>query len=140
MHLIPEVFLKWFATISEAWAVLGGHLGLLYPRVTDPDVMPHAQAYGIGVLVRLDADPAPAIRYVFDRSVSVEVPHQQAGKAATMLAYRVEPLAFILADPWRFTDQRAGTQCRASSTPVEWSASRRSAHSCRRARCEPLMS
>ena len=85
MHLIPEVGLEWPAPVCQAGPVLISHLMLLLAGVADPDVMPHTQADCVGVLVRSDADPAPAIRYVLDRSVSVEVPHEQAGKTAAMM-------------------------------------------------------
>ena len=71
------------------------HLNLLQASVAAAEVMPHTQANLVGMLVRLDAHPAPVFCDRRDGSPAVQVATEQAGQAAAIDLDAVEPDAYL---------------------------------------------
>lgn len=111
--LISEGLLERIPPMRQCWTQFRGHAGALQPRVAHAEVVPHAQADRVDVLVRLDADPAPSLGDMLDRGPAIQVATQQAGQAAAEDLDFLQPSSLVLADPLCFTDQDPGRgRCR----------------------------
>ncbi len=104
IDLIAKVFLERAPAMSQRGPELLNHLRPLLAVIANPEVVPHAKAYCIGVLVRLDTNPAPVLSDVLNRGMTIQVSGEQARQATAIQLDGLEPLPIILSDPGSSTD------------------------------------
>ena len=61
-----------------------GHLVPLLSWFANTEMMPRTKADSVGMLRRLDANPAPILGDMLDGGPAVQVPSKQAGQTATI--------------------------------------------------------
>lgn len=102
--LISEGQLEGIPAMCQCGTQFLGHAGALQSRVADPEVVPHAQADRVDMLVRFDADPAPSLGDMLDGSPAIQMATQQAGQAAAIDLDYLQPSSLVLEYPRCFTD------------------------------------
>jgi hypothetical protein len=102
--LVTELRLERMSAMYQCGTQFLFHRDGLQSRVANAEVVPHTEPHGVRMLVRLDADPAPVLCHMLDRSPSVQMATEQARQAATKYLDDPEPLALVLENPRGFTD------------------------------------